>query len=119
MEFGIFQATFPHEGKVVISFSALMNPAKPESIIKLSAESVEAATLMARDLLNTLGIETHRIHGDPVMVMSNFPYYYVGQLDVRNADMYDTPSLVYHIETFHPVPKKWTPPLRLLFEGRI
>jgi hypothetical protein len=88
-----------------ITFVALASPVDNNKSMVIEAENDPAAANKAGDMLRAFGTMTHSIRGNPDMIMSPFPDYFVGRLNLEAADKYDTEWLMFHIDTFTPVPE--------------
>jgi len=106
IKFGIFSLSVEKKGgDLKIAFIAVKNPIKSAEILMLEAKTINDAACMASELLKRFGVKTYSTFGDPNIAMWDFPDYFVGEIDIRTADMYDTESLAYRITNFIPVKK--------------
>jgi len=106
VKYAIFKRSFSQSPNGhTISFVALASPVDHSKVMVIEAENDPAAANKAGDLLRTLGVTTHSIKGNPDMIMSPFPDFFVGKLNLETADKHDTEFLMFHIETFTPVPE--------------
>ena len=107
MRFAIFKASFPiRSGPILITFTALMNPAKPSEVMAIEAVDAEAAIVKTTALLKLLDVSTHTILGNSDLETCEFPDFFMGELNDQDANMYDTASIAYRISTFRGTNKK-------------
>ena len=100
MKFGVFKMSSEKEdGRVVISFTALKNPANPKRVMELEAANAQMAAEEAGSLLKKLGVQTHTMTGDPDSVMESSADYFVGEIKTFRGD----PSSTFRIHQFEPV----------------
>lgn len=105
-KFGLFKMVVKNgEGHVSVTFSAVGNPIETNKPMVIEAESASDAAEKAKQLLATFGGSTHSRLGDYDLVMADFPNYFVGELRIRDAEMYMTESIAYRIVNFVPVPQ--------------
>lgn len=106
MKYAVFKRSFSQTPKgYAISFIALSSPVDNTKMMVIDAGNDPEAANKAGDILKAIGVMTHSTKGNPDTIMSPFPDFFVGKLNLETADRYDTEQLMYHIDTFTPVPE--------------